>query len=120
MNYKNLESDYDYCKRNFESTKKKTALTQQIAEKRISDLENQLAQAKAELADKPANDNTEQDHLYNWQAMDKNQYPPELHLAIEIWKEYYQVDAVKHISQFDAGRFNRITRDHPEFCVTAI
>jgi archaellum component FlaC len=111
VNYKNLESDYDYCKRNFESTKKKTALTQQIAEKRISDLENQLAQAKAELADKPANDNTEQDHLYNWQAMDKNQYPPELHLAIEIWKEYYQVDAVKHISQFDAGRFNRITNE---------
>lgn len=59
----------------------------------------------------PADDNIEQDHLYNWQAMDKNQYPPELHLAIEIWKEYYHPDAIKHISQFDAGRFNRIAND---------
>ncbi len=75
---------------------------------RIADLENQLAQAKAKLADKPAGDNFEQDHLYNWQAMDKNQYPPELHLAIEIWIEYYQADVIEHISQFDAGRFNRI------------
>ncbi len=56
VDYKNLESDYDYCKRNFESIKKKTALTQQVAEKRISDLENQLAQANAALADKPAYD----------------------------------------------------------------
>ena len=61
------------------------------------------------MADKPADDNIEQDHLYNWQAMDKNQYPPELHLAIEIWKEYYQADVIKHITQFDSGRFNRIS-----------
>ena len=74
----------------------------------VIDLKNQLSQAKAELADKPANDNIEQEHLYNWQAMDKNQYPPELHLAIEIWIEYYQADVIEHISQFDAGRFNRI------------
>lgn len=109
VDYKYLESQHDYYKRNFENTKKSTALIQQIAEKRISELESQLAQAKAELADKPANDNTEQDHLYNWQAMDKNQYPPELHLAIEIWKEYYQADIVEHITQFDSGRFNRIS-----------
>lgn len=74
----------------------------------VIDLKNQLSQAKAELADKPANDNIEQEHLYNWQTMDKNQYPPELHLAIEIWIEYYQADVIEHISQFDAGRFNRI------------
>ena len=81
------------------------------ANAKIAELENQLAQANAALADKPADDSTEQDHLYNWQAMDKNQYPPELHLAIEIWKEYYHPDAIKHISQFDAGRFNRIAND---------
>lgn len=81
------------------------------ANAKIAELENQLAQANAALADKPAGDSTEQDHLYNWQAMDKNQYPPELHLAIEIWKEYYHPDAIKHISQFDAGRFNRIAND---------
>ncbi len=109
VDYKYLESQHDYYKRNFESTKKNTALIQQISEKRILELENQLAQAKADLADKPADDNIEQDHLYNWQAMDKNQYPPELHLALSIWAEYYQVDAIKHISQFDAGRFNRIS-----------
>jgi len=94
-----------------EQHKNRSELTQQLAEKRILELKNQLAQANAALADKPADDNTEQDHLYNWQAMDKNQYPPELHLAIEIWKEYYHPDAIKHISQFDAGRFNRIAND---------
>ncbi|MGI9340297.1 MAG: hypothetical protein ACR2PP_06635, partial [Psychrobacter sp.] len=81
------------------------------ANAKIAELENQLVQANAALADKPADDSTEQDHLYNWQAMDKNQYPPELHLAIEIWREYYHSDAIKHISQFDAGRFNRIAND---------
>ncbi|MGE6359753.1 hypothetical protein [Psychrobacter glacincola] len=81
------------------------------AKAKINELRNELAQAKAELADKPADDNIKQDHLHNWQAMDKNQYPPELHLAIEIWKEYYQVDAIKRISQFDAGRFNRIANE---------
>lgn len=88
-------------------------LTKELAaaKAQVADLESQLAQANAALADKPANDNIEQDHLYNWQAMDKNQYPPELHLAIEIWKEYYHPDAIKHISQFDAGRFNRIAND---------
>lgn len=79
------------------------------AQGKIDGLENQLAQANAALADKPADDNTEQDHLYDWQAMDKNQYPPELHLTIEIWKEYYQADVVEHITQFDSGRFNRIS-----------
>ncbi len=72
---------------------------------------NDLQKRLKQQVDKPANDNIEQDHLYNWQAMDKNQYPPELHLAIEIWKEYYQVDVIKHISHFDAGRFNRIAND---------
>ena len=76
-----------------------------------ANLIEQLNEAKAELADKSADDNIEQDHLYSWQAMDKNQYPPELHLAIEIWAEYYQADVIKHITQFDAGRFNRITKD---------
>lgn len=79
------------------------------AKSQIADLKSQLSQAKAELADKPAGDNVKQNHLYNWQAMDKNQYPPELHLAIEIWQEYYQADAVEHITQFDSGRFNRIS-----------
>ena len=108
LEYEALKSQHDYFKRTLESTKKSAALTQQLADKRILELESQLAQAKDELADKPADDNIEQDHLYNWQAMDKNQYPPELHLAIEIWIEYYQADVIEHISQFDAGRFNRI------------
>ena len=81
------------------------------ANAKIADLENQLVQAKADLKNRSADINIEQDHLYNWQAMDKNQYPPELHLAIEIWTEYYQANVIKHITQFDAGRFNRITKD---------
>ena len=81
------------------------------ANSKIADLENQLVQSKADLKNGLADINIEQDHLYNWQAMDKNQYPPELHLAIEIWTEYYQADVIKHITQFDAGRFNRITKN---------
>lgn len=56
VDYKYLESQHDYYKRNYESKKKSTALIQQIAEKRISELENKLAQAEAKLADKPADD----------------------------------------------------------------
>ena len=56
VDYKYLESQHDYYKRNYESKKKNTDLIQQIAEKRISELENQLAQAKAELAGKPSED----------------------------------------------------------------
>ena len=56
VDYKYLESQHDYYKRNYESKKKSTDLIQQIAEKRISELENQLAQAKAELAGKPSED----------------------------------------------------------------
>ena len=92
-------------------TKEQTTPEQQ----RIAELEKLLEQAYADnekpkqQTNMPADDNIEQDHLYNWQAMDKNQYPPELHLAIEIWKEYYQADVVEHITQFDSGRFNRIS-----------
>lgn len=46
--------------------------------------------------------------LYNWKAMDGNQYPPELHLAIEIWKEYYRAEDTGDIAQFNTARFNRI------------
>ena len=59
VDYKYLESQHDYYKRNYESKKKSTALIQQIAEKRISELESQLAQAKTELAAKPADSITQ-------------------------------------------------------------
>ena len=68
-------------------------------EQKINNLNEQLKEQAGKPVDK---------HLYNWQAMDKNQYPPELHLAMVIWKEYYQADVIKHITQFDSGRFNRI------------
>ena len=109
LEVKSLNEHCTYLEQSLEQSKKKAELAKQLTEKRILELENQLAQANAALADKPADDNTEQDHLYDWQAMDKNQYPPELHLTIEIWKEYYQADVVEHITQFDSGRFNRIS-----------
>ena len=59
VDYKYLESQHDYYKRNYESKKKSTALIQQIAEKRISELESQLAQAKAELANQPTDSITQ-------------------------------------------------------------
>ncbi len=50
-------------------------------------------------------------HLYNWRTMDQYTYPPELHLAIEIWKEYYQPDDIGNSIQFNTGKFNRIASD---------
>lgn len=49
--------------------------------------------------------------LYNWKAMDGSQYPPELHLAIEIWKRYYKADDTEYVARFNTGKFNRIARD---------
>ena len=82
----------------------------------IDDLKEQLKEANADndqlsqQVDKLAD--TAQDHLYDWQAMDKNQYPPELHLTIEVWREYYQADVIKHITQFDTSKFNKIATRH--------
>lgn len=50
-------------------------------------------------------------HLYDWQAMNKNQYPPELHLAMEIWGKYYQAGEIEYITQFNTGKFNRIANE---------
>lgn len=50
-------------------------------------------------------------YLYDWEAMNKNQYPPELHLVIEVWKEYYQADNLENFTQFNSGRFNRIATE---------
>ena len=47
--------------------------------------------------------------LYNWKAMGKNQYPPELHLAIEVWKKYYKANDIEDITQFNTDKFDRIT-----------
>lgn len=56
-------------------------------------------------------DNPTDKHLYDWQAMDKNQYPPELHLTIEVWKKYYQAGDIEYITQFNTGKFNRIAKE---------
>lgn len=69
-------------------------------EQDIKKLNDKLDEQIDSPADKP---------LYDWQAMNRYTYPPELHLAMEIWKEYYQADVIKHITQFDSGRFNRIS-----------
>lgn len=52
-----------------------------------------------------------QSHLYDWSAMNKYQYPPELHLAKEIWEAYYSSDTTKYLTKFDSGRFNRIATE---------
>ncbi|MDN3397671.1 hypothetical protein QL919_02885 [Psychrobacter sp. APC 3426] len=49
--------------------------------------------------------------LYNWKSMDENQYPPELHLVIEIWKRYYKASDTEDITRFNTHKFNRITKE---------
>ncbi len=56
LEVKSLNSHCNYLERSLEQSKRKAELDQQVAEKRIADLENQLAQAKAEQADAPADD----------------------------------------------------------------
>lgn len=67
---------------------------------------NNLNKQLEKQADNPADK-----HLYDWQAMDKNQYPPELHLTIEVWKKYYQAGDIEYITQFNTGKFNRIAKE---------
>ena len=47
--------------------------------------------------------------LYNWETMNVSQYPPELHLATEVWKRYYKASNTEDVTQFNTGKFNRIT-----------
>lgn len=47
--------------------------------------------------------------LYNWKSMNESQYPPELHLVIEVWKGYYKASDTEDITRFNTGKFNRIT-----------
>ena len=47
--------------------------------------------------------------LYNWKTMNVSQYPPELHLATEVWKRYYKASNTEDVTQFNTGKFNRIT-----------
>ncbi len=60
-------------------------------EQDIKKLNNQLK----EQADKPADK-----HLYDWQAMNQYNYPPELHLAILIWEKIYILNEIsnRHIT----------------------
>lgn len=49
--------------------------------------------------------------MYDWQNMSKYTYPPELHLAIEVWERYYQADKANETNLFNAARFNKISTD---------
>lgn len=46
---------------------------------------------------------------FDWHSMNEYTYPPELHLAIEIWKELYTDDQFNIGSKFNTPKFNAIT-----------
>ena len=56
LEVKSLNSHCTYLERSLEQSKRKAELDQHIAEKKILDLESQLAQANAALTDKPADE----------------------------------------------------------------
>ena len=56
LEVKSLNSHCTYLERSLEQSKRKEELNQQIAEKRILELESQLAQARAKPLEKPADD----------------------------------------------------------------
>lgn len=66
----------------------------------IKKLNNQLK----EQADRPTDK-----HLYDWQAMNQYNYPPELHLAILIWEKSYILNEISNLYITDhSQRFNII------------
>lgn len=56
LEVQSLNSHCTYLERNLDDTKRKAKLAQQIADRKIADLESQLAQAKAELANNLADE----------------------------------------------------------------
>jgi hypothetical protein len=66
---------------------------------RIAELESEIEQLKIQLSkktDTPPNT----DLMPDWQGMDENIYPPELHLALMIWQRIYQDNELmsKHLN----------------------
>lgn len=76
----------------------------------ISELDNKLEKAKAELA--VAKTMTTAQPL-NWQNMSEHIYPPELHLSMMIWQRIYADEELKashpHITSH-AGKFELIAK----------
>ena len=71
-------------------------------EEDINRLSDELSKQANELTD---------EHLYDWQAMNQYTYPPELHLAITIWKKSYILNEIdnRHITDH-SQRFDIIAK----------
>lgn len=70
--------------------------------------ENKSLREQLEQTDKPSQSDTPAGNdPFNWQSMSINVYPPELHLAMTIWQEYYDPN-LNDNSQFVTAKFNRI------------
>lgn len=77
-----------------ETTKDVINLLEHTIEQQEQDIKKLNNQLK-EQADKPTDK-----HLYDWQAMNQYNYPPELHLAILIWEKSYILNEIsnRHIT----------------------
>ncbi len=80
----------------------------------IQQLKAELAQVKEQLAKQSTNKQglpATSNNSYDWQSMNEYQYPPELHLAIMIWKKIY-IDREIQNNHIDnhSDRFNAICK----------
>ena len=116
MFYERLkEKEAQFEKESDENTRLSLALNE--ANKRIDRLIQEkiaLEKAKKDLgrllqnhiqAEKDTNNTYEQDNFeklsfFDWQSMDKHTYPPELHLAMQLWQAYYEYDFPKNVTEF--------------------
>ena len=112
---KSKEQEAQFKKESNENTRLSLALNE--ANKRIERLIQEkiaLEKAKKDLgrllqnhiqAEKNTNNTSEQDNfekhsIFDWQSMDKHTYPPELHLAMQLWQAYYEYDFPKNVTEF--------------------
>ncbi|MDN3502119.1 hypothetical protein QL982_05135 [Psychrobacter sp. 5A.1] len=76
----------------------------------IDRLTEQVEQSEVKINELIADADIPNDkHLYDWQAMNQYNYPPELHLAILIWEKSYILNEIsnRHITDH-SQRFNII------------
>lgn len=74
-----------------------------VADVKVKHLEQDIDTLNAQL-----NEQTDK-YLYNWQGMNQYTYPPELHLAMIIWRKIYVLNEIenRHITDH-SQRFNII------------
>lgn len=101
--------DFTYPRDNVFQQIKDQQVTIATQAKEITALKSKIAEL-GQQAGKPAQSDTpKDDSFYDWQSMDKHSYPPELHLAMQVWQGLNSYNFSTSHSDFST-RFNIIAK----------